>query len=213
MDGGEPITGQAALIVWLNSWLIEWGSRVRARARTRPAVSHPSAGRVPPRPPPPPPPSAGPGAGRRAGGLSPCQHLYGALNIAGINTQPSETSVYSIAAAEILPGPALGALAARRRGQGGRRFFLCVLRRSRRRVIVVARRDDSERSWPTANRRHDRTSIHAVPLLYSVCSLLCYVIFFRTLLLFLDLAVFFFFSGFYRSMCLHSCQAAREAHL
>lgn len=23
-DGGEPITGQAALIVWLNSWLIEW---------------------------------------------------------------------------------------------------------------------------------------------------------------------------------------------
>lgn len=24
VDGGEPIIGQAALIVWLNSWLIEW---------------------------------------------------------------------------------------------------------------------------------------------------------------------------------------------
>lgn len=24
LDGGEPIIGQAALIVWLNSWLIEW---------------------------------------------------------------------------------------------------------------------------------------------------------------------------------------------
>lgn len=24
VDGGVPITGQAALIVWLNSWLIEW---------------------------------------------------------------------------------------------------------------------------------------------------------------------------------------------
>lgn len=61
-----------------------------------------------------------------AGGLSPCQHLYGALNIARINTEPSETSVYSIATTEILPGPPVGALAARRRGQA-RLFFCCCL--------------------------------------------------------------------------------------
>lgn len=37
VDGGEPIIGQAALIVWLNSWLIEWemGGRCRVGVRAR----------------------------------------------------------------------------------------------------------------------------------------------------------------------------------
>lgn len=42
LDGGEPITGQAALIVWLNSWLIEWEMELGVGAVPR-GCARPSA--------------------------------------------------------------------------------------------------------------------------------------------------------------------------
>lgn len=88
VDGGEPIIGQAALIVWLNSWLTEWEMGGRASAcwwksdgeealnlgcvPSRRALVASSLGL-----------EGGAHSFSGAPSLSLCQHLYGALNILG----------------------------------------------------------------------------------------------------------------------------------
>lgn len=113
MDGGEPITGQAALIVWLNSWLIEWemelgvGAVPWGRARASAGEEALSLGRVPSRRAlPAPSPRLVPGAHSFSEGgqlITVSTSLWGS-KYSRINTESSETSVYSIAAAEIFTG-------------------------------------------------------------------------------------------------------------
>lgn len=120
MDGGEPITGQAALIVWLNSWLIEWEMELGVGWRGGGSAAGVCAcvgeealslGRVPSRRAlPAPSPRLVPGAHSFSEGsqlITVSTSLWGS-KYSRINTESSETSVYSIAATEIFTGSGPG---------------------------------------------------------------------------------------------------------
>lgn len=111
VDGGEPIIGQAALIVWLNSWLTEWemGGRSRAWARERVLVEKRWRGGIKPwlcai-------PASACGVLARSGRrrtlilrgtqlITVSTSLWGS-KYTGINTKSSETSVYCITATKV----------------------------------------------------------------------------------------------------------------